>query len=84
MFVVSSAADVAILNCQFAAGFPDPACCAGVTPETYPIVDPLVHLTCYDIEESAPPPANAITVSNQFGIDQPLDIGGPKELCVPT
>jgi hypothetical protein len=49
-----------------------------------PIFDLFTHLTCYDIEESAPSLPNEITVTNQFGIDQPIDVGLPRELCVPT
>jgi hypothetical protein len=49
-----------------------------------PIFDPFTHLTCYDILEPAPPLPNEITVTNQFGVDQPIDVGLPRELCVPT
>jgi hypothetical protein len=49
-----------------------------------PFHDLFTHLTCYDIVDAAPPPTGAVTVTNQFGIDQPLDVGDPKELCVPT
>jgi len=48
------------------------------------IFDPFTHLSCHDIEEPAPPPLGDVTVTNQFGTDQPLDIGLPRELCVPT
>ena len=49
-----------------------------------PMYDGFTHLTCYDIVEPAPPLPNPITVTNQFGIDQPIDVGFPRELCVPT
>jgi hypothetical protein len=48
------------------------------------LFDPFTHLTCYDIEEPALPPALDITVTNQFGVDQPIDVGLARELCVPT
>ena len=49
-----------------------------------PFHDVFTHLTCYDIVEPAAPPASGVTVTNQFGIDQPIVVGAPKELCVPT
>jgi hypothetical protein len=49
-----------------------------------PFHDVFTHLTCYDIVDSASPPTGAVTVTNQFGIDQPLYVTDPKELCVPT
>jgi hypothetical protein len=50
------------------------------------IFDPFTHLTCYDIEDDVSPQASIgdVTVTNQFGSDQPLDVGFAKELCVPT
>lgn len=48
------------------------------------IFDPFTHLTCHDIEDPAPPQSGSITVTNQFVTNQPLDIGVPRELCIPT
>ena len=43
------------------------------------------HLTCYDIVDPVPILPNLdVTVTNQFVTDQPIVIGVPKELCVPT
>ncbi len=49
-----------------------------------PIFDPFTHLTCYDILDPALPPPALVTVTNQFVIDQPIDVGFARELCVPT
>ena len=48
------------------------------------LFDPFTHLTCYDILESAVPAFAAATVTNQFVTDQLLEVGDPRELCVPT
>ncbi len=48
------------------------------------IFDPFTHLTCYDILEPVPPAPLDVTVTNQFGSDQPLLLRMPRELCVPT
>jgi hypothetical protein len=48
------------------------------------IFDPFTHLSCYDITESAVPLIPNVTVTNQFVTDQALDVGEPREVCVPT
>jgi hypothetical protein len=48
------------------------------------VFDPFTHLTCYDIEDPVLPPPGDVTVTNQFGVDQPIDVGIARELCVPT
>jgi hypothetical protein len=47
------------------------------------ITDPFSHLTCYQMPGAVAGHPN-VTVSNQFGTDQPIGVGFPKELCVPT
>jgi hypothetical protein len=47
------------------------------------ISDPFSHLTCYEITDGQPGPPG-VTVTNQFVIDAPIDVGVPTELCVPT
>jgi hypothetical protein len=47
------------------------------------ITDPFSHLTCYDMVGPQQGPPN-VTVTNQFVLDEPLDVGFPRELCVPT
>jgi hypothetical protein len=42
------------------------------------------HYTFYFIEYEEPTPVWKVTVSNQFGIDQVLYVGGPDMLAVPT
>lgn len=42
------------------------------------------HLTFYDIGYDADPQSWVVTVTNQFGIDQDLLVGGPFWLAVPT
>ena len=46
------------------------------------IIDSFSHLTCYEILEGVPAPPRAI-VENQFGRHE-LDLGFPRELCVPS
>jgi hypothetical protein len=48
------------------------------------IFDPFTHLTCHDIEDVMPSAIPYVSVTNQFVTDQPLAIGDPRELCVPT
>ena len=48
------------------------------------VFDPFTHLSCHDIQEAAASTFLDVTVTNQFVTDQPLDIGDPRELCVPT
>jgi len=45
------------------------------------IDDPISHLTCYQISDGSPGPA--VISTNQFGA-QPLTLGLPESLCVPT
>jgi hypothetical protein len=45
------------------------------------ITDPISHLTCYDIVDGASAPP--VISTNQFGA-QPLTLGDPDSLCVPT
>jgi hypothetical protein len=47
-----------------------------------PIVNPVAHLTCYGM----PPVAHnaRVLVDNQFGLDQPLEVGVPMAFCVPS
>ena len=47
------------------------------------IGDPFSHLTCYRINDGEPGPPG-VTVTNQFVVDAPIDVGLPTELCVPT
>jgi len=49
-----------------------------------PISDPRNHLTFYDIVYEEDPQIWEVTVTNQFGIDQLLLVGGPFWLAVPT
>jgi len=42
------------------------------------------HYTFYDLEYQEMTPVWEVTVSNQFGIDQVLYVGGPDMLAVPT
>ncbi len=42
------------------------------------------HLTFYNLEYEEIPPVWEVTVSNQFGPDQVLLVGGPTYLAVPT
>lgn len=49
-----------------------------------PISDPDNHLTFYWIDYEEITPVWEVTVSNQFGIDQVLYVGGPLFLAVPT
>jgi hypothetical protein len=50
------------------------------------ISDPNDHLTCYQIKDvvSDPHASRAVLVSNQFGLEQTLKVGRPRDLCVPT
>jgi len=48
------------------------------------LADPFSHLTCHEILDGNPPTGYDVTVSNQFGTDVPIDVGLPRELCVPT
>jgi hypothetical protein len=45
------------------------------------IDDPISHLTCYDIPDGVAGPP--VISTNQFGV-QPLTLGAPRSLCVPT
>jgi len=45
------------------------------------IFDPFSHLTCYQIVDGSPAPP--VIATNQFG-SQPLVLGDPDSLCVPT
>jgi hypothetical protein len=45
------------------------------------IFDPFSHLTCYQILDGDPAPP--VIATNQFG-SQPLTLGDPDSLCVPT
>ncbi len=45
------------------------------------IDDPISHHTCYDIEDGVAGPQ--VISTNQFGV-QPLTLGVPESLCVPT
>ena len=47
------------------------------------ISDFFSHLTCYDIVDGDPGPTG-VTVTNQFVTDEPIAVGNPEELCVPT
>ena len=49
-----------------------------------PISDPRNHLTFYDIVYGEDPQIWEVEVTNQFGIDQLLLVGGPFWLAVPT
>lgn len=51
---------------------------------TTPISDPDNHLTWYDIYPEKDPQMWTVTVTNQFGNDQLLLVGGPFYLAVPT
>jgi hypothetical protein len=46
------------------------------------VADPFSHLTCNQIVDGDPAPSQVI-VDNQFG-QQTLDLGSPREFCVPT
>jgi hypothetical protein len=48
------------------------------------IFDLFTHLTCHDILELVPPQTLYVNATNQFAPDQPLAVGSPRELCVPT
>jgi hypothetical protein len=48
------------------------------------IFDPFTHLSCYDIEEPVTSQIPFVSVTNQFGAQQPLGVLDPRELCVPT
>jgi hypothetical protein len=47
------------------------------------IDDPFSHLTCYEMSSAVPGHPN-VTVTNQFVTDEQIQVGLPKELCVPT
>jgi hypothetical protein len=49
-----------------------------------PIFDVFTHLSCHDIPDAVPSTIPDVTVTNQFVTDQPLEIGDPREFCVPT
>ncbi len=80
---VTNTLDVNIFNCQFGTSPPDPACCPGaIPPGVYPVVDPLEHLTCYDID---PKIDVDLLVSTNDQLDQSdLLIRTNELLCVPT
>jgi len=50
------------------------------------IFDPFTHLTCHKIDDPLLPPPwfRDVTVTNQFGSDQPIEVGLASEFCVPT
>ncbi len=48
------------------------------------IFDSFTHLTCHEIVEPVPSQIPYVSATNQFATDQPLAVGLPRELCVPT
>jgi hypothetical protein len=46
------------------------------------IIDPISHLACHEIVDGEPAPP-VVFAQNQFG-EQELNLGLPRELCVPT
>ena len=80
---VTDLADQSIFTCQFGTSPPDPACCPdAIPPGVYPIVDPLTHLTCYDIEPKIE--AEQLVTTNDQLDQSELQVRQNELLCVPS
>lgn len=57
--------------------------CNPVHKNNTPIVDPEIHLVCYQIVEHTPVQAHLLEVKNQFGV-QLVKVEQPELLCLPS
>jgi hypothetical protein len=78
---VTDTLDFNILLCQFGTP-PDPSCCVGVELDVYPIVDPIIHLACYDIDPKVDLNLS-VTTNDQFDASS-LQIRTNELMCVPS